>query len=58
MIGREFKFHDGAKGSALAIRVVQSKSDHQINNVLKDGTVVINLAPEIVDINKELISFL
>ena len=58
MIGREFKFHDGAKGSALAIRIVQDKDKISIDRILKDGTVVVNVEPETNNINQELISFL
>ena len=58
MIGREFKFHDGAKGSALAIRVVQKDKDKKIDRVLRDGTVVVNLEPESIDINQDLIIYL
>lgn len=58
MIGREFKFHDGAKGSALAIRVVQKKSKTKIEKVLRDGTVVVNLDPKSSDINMDLKNYL
>jgi len=58
MIGREFKFHNGAKGSALAIRVVQKNNNTKIEKVLRDGTVVVNLDPESSDINMDLRKFL
>ena len=58
MIGREFKFHNGAKGSALAIRVIQKKSESRIDRVLRDGTVIVNLAPASTDINHDLKNFI
>jgi uncharacterized protein YggU (UPF0235/DUF167 family) len=58
MIGREFNFHNGKKGSALAIRITKRSGDQRISNVMKDGTVVINLAREIEDPNQELLRFL
>ena len=58
MIGREFKFHNGAKGSALAIRVIQKKRESKIVRVLRDGTVVVNLDPESTDINHDLKNFI
>ena len=36
MIGREFRFHDGEKGAALAIRVSQDKTNMGIIKVLND----------------------
>jgi uncharacterized protein YggU (UPF0235/DUF167 family) len=58
MIGREFRFHDGEKGSALAIRVTRDKADTGIIKVLQDGTLLINLRNDDVDINKELVDYL
>ena len=58
MIGREFKFHNGAKGSAIAIRVVQKDKNKKIDRVLRDGTVVVNLGPESKDINHDLLIYL
>ena len=52
VIGREFNFHNGKKGSALAIRITKRSGDQRISNVMKDGTVVINLAREIEDPNQ------
>ena len=43
MIGRDFKFHDGKKGAALAIRIINNSKEDMIRKVLKDGTVVIHL---------------
>ena len=58
MIGREFNFHDGEKGSALAIRITKGKGNQQIVKILRDGTVVIDLSEKVDDIDQELISFL
>jgi uncharacterized protein YggU (UPF0235/DUF167 family) len=58
MIGRKFNFHDGEKGSALAIRITTRKGKQQITKILKDGTVVINLSGKTKNLNQELIKFL
>jgi hypothetical protein len=58
MIGREFRFHDGEKGSALAIRISQYKTGPGIEKVMMDGTLVINLPGDDTDIEKELIKYL
>ena len=58
MIGREFNFHDGEKGSAIAIRITKRKGSQRILKVLRDGTVVIDLSEEVEDIDQELIKFL
>lgn len=58
MIGRKFNFHDGEKGSALAVRVVTGKEKQKIAKILNDGTVVVNLFGKTKNINKELIKFL
>ena len=43
MIGREFRFHDGKKGAALAVRIIKNSKEDMIHKVLKDGTVVVQL---------------
>lgn len=43
MVGRQFRFHDGEKGSALAVRVKQSRANSCFKQALKDGTVVIQI---------------
>lgn len=58
MIGREFNFHDGEKGSAIAIRITKGKGSQRIVKVLRDGTVVIELSEKVEDIDQELIKFL
>jgi len=58
MIGRKFNFHDGEKGSALAVRISDDQGKTGIRNVLEDGTLVINITGKTKDINQELIKFL
>jgi uncharacterized protein YggU (UPF0235/DUF167 family) len=58
MIGREFHFHDGKKGAALAIRVIRYRGNNKIHKLLKDGTVVVHLKSKAEDQNTELIKFL
>lgn len=58
MIGRNFNFHDGEKGSALAVRITKGRGKQRIKKILEDGTIVINLSEKTEDINQELIKFL
>ena len=58
MIGRKFNFHDGEKGSALAVRIADDQGKIGITNVLEDGTLVINLTGKSKYLNQELIKFL
>jgi uncharacterized protein YggU (UPF0235/DUF167 family) len=58
MIGREFKFHDGGKGAALAIRVKSGAKHNKIVKVQKDGTVVVHFQGTGRDINQGLLNFL
>lgn len=58
MIGREFRFHDGGKGAALAIRIKSGTKSRRILKVLKDGTVVVGLPGAKNDDNQELLKFL
>ena len=58
MIGREYRFHDGEKGAALAIRVTQDKTNTGIIEVLNDGTLIINLPDDDVDIDMVLVEYL
>ena len=58
MIGRDFRFHDGKKGAALAIRVIKDSKEDKIRKVLKDGTVVVNLREKPEDPKEILIRFL
>ena len=58
MVGRQFEFHDGEKGAALAIRVKHSKGVSSFSKVLKDGTVVIQLEQVEGVVNTRLIDFI
>lgn len=58
MIGREFKFHDGKKGAALAIRIIKDSEADMIRKVLKDGTVVVHLQGNPEDPKDILIQYL
>lgn len=58
MAGRQFKFHDGEKGAALAVRVKHSKKASGFINVLRDGTIVVRLEKKPGDINQNLVDFL
>jgi uncharacterized protein YggU (UPF0235/DUF167 family) len=58
MIGREFRFHDGKKGSALAIRVSAGGEETQFTKVLRDGTVLVTIQGHPDNINQVLIDFL
>jgi uncharacterized protein YggU (UPF0235/DUF167 family) len=58
MIGREFHFHDGERGAALAIRIKELGKVNKFDRVLKDGTLVITLMKNTSDINQELIGYL
>jgi uncharacterized protein (TIGR00251 family) len=57
---RDFRLHDGKKGSALAVRVTPRASHNKIVEVMEDGTIKIHLAAPPVDgeANEQLILFL
>jgi uncharacterized protein (TIGR00251 family) len=57
---RNFRLHDGKRGSALAVRVTPRASDNKITEVLNDGTVKIHIAAPPIDdrANEELVRFL
>ena len=57
MIGRQFKFHNGEHGAALAIRVKHSRGDSNFSKVLKDGTVIVQLKQGEGEVNARLIDF-
>jgi uncharacterized protein (TIGR00251 family) len=40
---REYNFHDGKKGVALAIRVTPRSSKNEVSQVLNDGTIQVRL---------------
>jgi uncharacterized protein (TIGR00251 family) len=57
---RKYDFHDGQRGSALAVRVTPRASQNQIVGVLSDGTIKVHLASDPADdeANVELVNFL
>lgn len=57
---RKFDFHDGKRGSALALRVTPRASRNQIVGLLNDGTIKVHVASTANDdeSNKELVAFL
>jgi uncharacterized protein len=60
MADRQFKMHNGQKGSALAVRVTPRASRNEVVEILDDGTVRIRLATSPADdeANAALIEFL
>ena len=60
MADRQFKMHDGKKGSALAVRVTPRASRNEVAEILDDGTVRIRLAasPADVEANSAIIEYL
>jgi len=60
MVSRNYNFHDGKKGSALAIRVIPGASKNEIAEVLNDGTVRIRLTAQPIEgkANAALVDFL
>ena len=59
-MSRKYDFHDGKRGSALAVRVTPRASRNQIVGVLNDGTIKVHLAadPSDGEANVELVGFL
>jgi len=60
MTQREYKLHDGKKGSALAVRVTPRASKNQIVGALNDGTIKIRMTSAQGDdqANDELVNYL
>ncbi len=60
MTDRQFKMHDGKKGSALAVRVTPRASRNEIVEVMDDGTVKVRLAaaPADEESNDALLNYL
>jgi len=58
MIGREFRFHNGKTGAALAVRIIKNSKEDMIRKVLKDGTVVVHLKGNPEDPKDQLIRYL
>jgi len=59
-MSRKYDFHDGKRGSALAVRVTPRASRNQIVGLLNDGTIKVHLATDPADEteNSELLVFL
>lgn len=57
---RQFKMHDGKRGSALTIRVTPRMSKNEIAEIMNDGTIKIRLTAPPVEgkANEALIDFL
>ena len=55
---KDYKFHNGEKGAALAIRVKNSRGKSCFSRVLKDGTVEIKLKQGKGQVNSSLIAFI
>jgi uncharacterized protein len=60
MPSKQYAFHDGKSGAALAIRVTPRSSTNQVDEILNNGTVRVRLTASGNDheINRALISFL
>ena len=60
MNDREFKLHNGQKGSALAVRVTPRASRNEIVELLEDGTIKVRLAspPSDSEANDALLAFM
>lgn len=60
MKSREYQFHDGRKGAALAIRVIPGAKRNEISEIREDGSIKVRLtAPPIEGrANAALIEFL
>ena len=60
MNDREFKLHNGQKGSALAVRVTPRASSNEIVELLDDGTIKVRLAspPSDTEANDALLVFM
>jgi len=60
MNDREFKLHNGQKGSALAVRVTPRASSNEIVELLEDGTIKVRLAspPSDNEANDALLAFM
>ena len=52
---RKYDFHDGQRGSALAVRVTPRASRNQIVGVLNDGTIKVHLATDPADQKENMV---
>lgn len=60
MNDRNFKLHNGQRGSALAVRITPRASENEIAELLDDGTIKVRLAssPDDSETNEALLEFL
>jgi len=58
MEGRNFEFHDGEKGAAIAVHIKRKKGTSCFQRVQKDGSVVVQMETGGGDLNEKLIKFL
>ena len=58
MARRQFRFHDGGKGAALAVRLKYTRGKSSFSKVFKDGTILINLKKDEGEVNARLINFI
>ena len=60
MNDRNFKLHNGQRGSALAVRITPRASENEIAELLDDGTIKVRLAssPDDNETNAALLEFL
>ena len=60
MNDRNFKLHNGQRGSALAVRITPRASQNEIAELLDDGTIKVRLAssPDDGETNAALLEFL
>ncbi len=60
MSAREFRLHNGQKGSALAVRVTPRASRNQVVGVINDGTIKVHLVSSAneSEINASLMAYL
>jgi uncharacterized protein (TIGR00251 family) len=58
-MNRKYEFHDGKRGSALALRITPRADRNEITGVLEDGTIKVHIAAQTDDVaNTELVVFL
>ena len=57
MSSRDFRFHDGESGTALAVRIVRKRGGTTITEIKKDGTVVLNCGSDMRDLDSGVIDY-
>ncbi|MEA3349124.1 MAG: DUF167 domain-containing protein [Chloroflexota bacterium] len=60
MIQRDFRLHNGKKGTALGIRVIPRAKQNEIVEILNDGTIRVRLKTSVneAEMNRVLSEFL